>query len=118
MKRDDEYIREMLFEAEESSSYQYLASKPYDDSDEDKKRHYHAELLCDAGFFVRLNPEGVYRMTSQGHDYLDAIRDETIWNKTKEVAVSIGGGTLSMLLGIAVELLKKEAAEKFGIPLP
>ena len=98
MKRDHDYIRDMLFEAEDAASDQYVAAI----HDGDVKKSYHAKLLCDVGFFVQLNPQGVYRMTSQGHDYLDAIRDEGIWKKTKDAVAETGGSA-------ALEIMKKLA---------
>ena len=39
-----------------------------------------------------------FRMTNQGHDYLDAIRSDTIWAKTKTGAAELGGTTLGMMM--------------------
>ena len=57
------------------------------------------------------------RMTSQGHDMLDAIRSDTIWNKAKDGAASVGGVTLGILKDLALGYLKKEASERLGIAL-
>ena len=40
-----------------------------------------------------------------------------IWNKTKDGAAEIGGATLVMMKDMAVAYLRKEAAERLGIPL-
>ncbi len=85
-------------------------------SPEETKRYQHAELLCDAGFFEAVN-EGVYRMTNQGHDYLEAVRNNTIWEKTKVGASVIGGATLNIMKDLAVAYLKQEAKAKLGLDL-
>ncbi|SOC17033.1 uncharacterized protein DUF2513 [Rhodobacter sp. JA431] len=56
-------------------------------------------------------------VASAGHDYLDAIRDEGIWQKTKEGAAKMGGVTLGIMKDIAVVYMKEAAAEKLGITL-
>lgn len=116
MKRDDDYIRHLLFEAEESSEPYLLALQHLSMSAEEQKRHQHAELLCDAGFFQAVN-EGVYRITNQGHDYLAAIRSDTVWNKTKEAAGQLGGVTLGIMKDLAVAYVKQEAKAKLGLDL-
>ena len=65
---------------------------------------------------TRVSDSG-YRMTNAGHDYLDAIRSDTIWKKTKDGAAELGGVTLGMMRDIAIGYLKQEAATKLGISL-
>ena len=56
-----------------------------------------------------------YRMTNQGHDYLEAIRSDTVWNKTKQGAAEVGGMTLGMMKDLAIAYFKQEVAGKLGI---
>ena len=35
--------------------------------------------------------DSAYRLTSQGHDFIEAIRDKGIWEKTKEAVAETGG---------------------------
>lgn len=116
MKRDDDYIRQMLMDMEASDDIHMVAALHINASPEGLKRHEHAELLCDAGLFQRVN-KGVYRMTNQGHDYLAAIRSDTVWSKTKQGAAKVGGASLGMLKDIALAYVKQEAAQKLGIDL-
>ena len=116
MKRDDEYIRELLFEAEESNEPYQMAVLYMNMPPEELKRHQHFELMVDAGLFQAVN-SGVYRMTNQGHDYLNAIRNDTVWEKTKAGASQLGGATLGIMKDIAISYLKQELSEKLGLPL-
>ena len=116
MKRDDDYIRTLLIEAEASNDPYILALMTLKPSEDKLRRHVHAEWLADAGFFLEVN-NGVFRITNQGHDYLAAIRNDTVWAKTKEGAAKVGGVTLNMMKDIAVSYLKKEIAEKTGLDL-
>jgi hypothetical protein len=53
------------------------------------------------------------RLTSKGHDFLNAIRDEGVWKKTKEKITEVGGGiSLSLVTALATQYLK----EKLGLP--
>lgn len=81
------------------------------------KRHQHAQTLCDAGFFHEVTDGGVYWMTNQGYDYLECIRNDQIWEKTKGAAAQMGGATLGILREIAAAYLKQEARSKLGIEL-
>lgn len=116
MKRDDDFIRLMVLQAEESDEIRILAPLYMNPSTKDLKRHFHAELLCDAGLFEATN-DGVYRMTNQGHDYAAVIRSNEVWQKTKSGAAMIGGVTLGMMKDLAVGYVKQQAAEKLGIEL-
>ena len=52
------------------------------------------------------------RLTSAGHDYLNAVRDEGVWKKTVEKIGKLGGGvTLEIVVAIATEFIK----EKLGM---
>ena len=116
MRRDDEYIRQLLLEAEASSDLYEMALISSSSSPDDVKRHQHFELMVDAGLCQSVN-NGVYRMTNQGHDYLNAIRDDGVWEKTKEGASQVGGVTLGIMKDIAVAYVKQELSGKLGLPL-
>ncbi|MHA6264644.1 DUF2513 domain-containing protein [Arenibacterium sp. CAU 1754] len=113
MRRDLDYLRELLFEVEAAESNVVLFSRT---SESDDREIHHVDLLCDAGFLERVSDSG-YRLTNSGHDYLDAVRGETVWNKTREGAAAVGGMTLSMMKDLAIAYVKQEAAEKLGIQL-
>lgn len=117
MKRDNDYIRDMLFEAEADESHLFLAVLTMGADQKATKKHYHAELLCDAGLLVSSN-KGVYRMTSQGHDYLDAIRDEGIWKQTKDAVAEAGGSVaLEITKAVAIGFVKTKLSKHIGFDL-
>ena len=110
MKRDNDYIRELLFEFEGNDSYLKIVPWMYGMSDEQEKEHYHVQLLCDAGYIVKSldTKYSGYRLTSQGHDFIEAIRDKGIWEKTKKKIADIGGNvTLDMVKTIAIGFLEQ-----------
>jgi len=114
--RDDDLLRQMLFDFEASKDYLILDRKSLGMSEDERKWQHHLDLLCDQGFVRQISSSG-YRLTSAGHDFINAIRSDTAWEKTKDGAVKIGGATLGMMADMAVAYLKQEAAEKLGINL-
>jgi DNA-binding transcriptional ArsR family regulator len=78
---------------------------------------YHIRLLWEAGFIdahdVRTMGDYDYRakcLTWQGHEFLEASRDDGLWKKAKDTALSKGGGlTLDVLKAVLVELAKRAA---------
>ncbi len=83
-------------------------------SEAERREGYHMYLMADEGLLVGVGA-GTFRLTSYGHNYLDAIRDDTIWKKTKEGAAQIGGASLSVLFDIASAYVKQKVTEKLGI---
>ena len=84
---------------------------------------HHVNLLIKAGL---LNEVGVTRssdrrkvhLTWEGHDYLDAVRDEGIWAKTKNAVAETGGSaTLEVLKALATGFLKKKISQHTGIEI-
>lgn len=116
MKRDDDLIRVLLFEAEASEHPWFLVSIHLSSPPEELRRHEHAKLLCDAGFFQEVS-EDVFRITNQGHDYLAAIRDEGIWKKTKEAVSATGNVGLGVMKDIAIAYVKQDLSTRLGLSL-
>ena len=118
MKRDDDYLRELLFEFEKQPDWliSVIDTVAISNDEEGQKKAGHVRLLCDAGFLTAVG-KGTFRLTNSGHDYLEAIRSDTVWNKTKSGAAKVGGMTLGMMKDLALAYLKQEAAEKLGIDL-
>ncbi len=116
MKRDNDYLRTLLLKFEADDSALVFVSRELNPSQEKSKFGYHVELLCDAGFMRPVSTSD-YRVTSQGHDFLESIRDEAIWEKTKAGVNKIGGATLSVFASIAVAYGKQAIEDKLGLKL-
>lgn len=82
----------------------------------DDAYNYHAVLLIEAGLTKGAvlqtdqssNPDAVtiFRLTWEGHDFADAIKDDTVWNKAKEHVMKPAA---SWSFGVLIEYLKLEA---------
>ncbi|WP_040650425.1 DUF2513 domain-containing protein [Roseovarius sp. 217] len=117
MKRNDDFLREMLIEFEEQEDFLILDKNVMGASKEDRRWQYHLNLLEDQRLVTPVG-RGTYRMTASGHDFLEAIRDDGLWQKTKDAVSETGGNaTLEILKTLAVGLLKKKISQHTGIDL-
>ncbi len=117
MKRDDDLIRQLLMEFEAASHWELEFVSTMGMPENDEKALYHVLLLEDQGLVVSKH-EGVYRLTSQGHDFLQAIRNDGIWARTKAAVAEEGGNaTLAILRDLATGFLKKQISDKTGVQL-
>lgn len=116
MKRDMDMIRQLLIDAEAHDS------KPPFLAADDPNVVYQISLLNEAGLMnavIRKNEHGLPRdaiitgLTWDGHDFLDAARDETIWKKAQDLILKPG---MSWTFSVLLEWLKQEAQKRiFGI---
>jgi hypothetical protein len=79
---------------------------------------YHVTIMMEAGLVEgydtnHLESESptaaATRLTWEGHEFLDASRDESRWEKAKGVAKTIGGATVGVLKGILTNIMTKQA---------
>lgn len=105
MKRDMELCRKILFAVEEKYVDSAIMNLEIDSFSKEQVA-YHCKLLYEAGlvstFNARYADGGIYffavgSLTWEGHDFLDKIRSDTIWNRTKEV---VAGKGLPMVLDV------------------
>ncbi|MCY3767963.1 MAG: DUF2513 domain-containing protein [Gammaproteobacteria bacterium] len=112
MKRDHDYLRDLLFEIENQEDNLLIM-----DLSSERKRWHHVELLCDCGYMTQISDTG-FRLTSQGHDFIDSIRDEGIWSNTKAMVAETGGNaTLEIIKNLASGFLKKKISDHTGMEL-
>lgn len=81
----------------------------------------HLELLIDAGFIkgkvgeYALRSYEINRLTWQGHEFLDATRDDALWSKAKK---KVTGEAMSWTISLLLEYLKQEVRTRLGLPIP
>ena len=110
--RDLDYVRQLLMEMEAEGDYALRVIT----SDVSEKEMNHILIMADAGLLSQVDRHS-YRISWHGYDYLDAVRDEENWSKTKAALNKIGGGTFEIAKELAVAYLKQTAKEKLGIEL-
>jgi hypothetical protein len=123
MKRDMDLIRTILLNVE-ADKYPY-GGPVYVDGVPGEICARHFALLIEAGLaeghLVNSNVDGIvgailYRLTWAGHDFLEAARSDTVWNKAKAKVIQPG---LSWTFSMLVAVVKAEASaqmQKHGLP--
>lgn len=56
----------------------------------------------------------IYEMTWEGHEYLDTIRDNKVWKKSKEAVKSLKSVPLSIMGNVATKALTSIINQKTG----
>ena len=117
MKRDDDLVREILFRIEAEEDHVSAAfSQSLDTSEQGRREFGHVRLLRDAGLLELSGKYGdMVRLTNKGHDFIAAVRDDNIWEKTKNVTSKAGVSTLGVLFDVALAFGKKKIAEIAGL---
>lgn len=127
MKRDMGLMRLLLLKLEEldedgQSIYHYTSDDIQIDGYTWPQVNYHYELADEAGL-VDMGGSGVMngilfrRLTWSGHDFVDAVRDEDIWNKTKEGALAAGGFSFDLVKDLAKGFIRKKVETLTGVEL-
>ena len=120
MKRDFDLIRRILTDIENVPAGKSLDKISYPEYDE-PFIYEHVNILEEAGLIkakilkagTRIAAVHITGLTWSGHDFLDAAKDDNIWNKAKENVLKPGA---SITFGLLLEWLKIEAKQKLGIP--
>jgi hypothetical protein len=132
MRRDMDLIRDLMLKLETLpmpagaicalSAYKDL-SIPGRSTDE---INAHMFMIADVGYVIGA-PDGTRRMMNgdwmfsrlspEGHDFVDAVREPSVWSRTKAAVEKIGGWTLPIVAEIAKGYLKERAKDVLGLDL-
>ena len=114
MKRDMDLVRQILMEIEKASTFTQeieLRIPPYSA----EEIYYHVQLLDEAGLiesvkFVDRARIEIYplRLTWEGHEFLDAARDDTRWNKVKGAMAKAGGFVFEVAKALLIDYMKQQ----------
>lgn len=116
MKRNWETIRELLSKVEECSLPTEMVRLSQFSKERAAEISYHMSLLIEAGLVQgqmvqTFGPEVKdffgQRLTWEGHEFLDSIRSDTVWVKTKKIFTEQG---VSMTFELVRSVAKDAAA--------
>ena len=125
MKLDKDLLREILLaiEANDQPPLGWMTLKI--DGQAPELVSYHVMLLHEAGFILGEKLGGLNhfkwepkRLTYQGHEFLDTVRDSQVWELTKTGAEKVGSASLGLLLELGKAYGKQVLKERLGIELP
>lgn len=127
MTRDMDVIRTLLLRLE--GRYKGIGTLIFDHGDEELAIEgvdplavtYNLGLLVEAGFVKgRVTATGDFMMegmTWSGHDFLDSVRDDEIWRRTKEGISLAGGFTFDLMKALAKGYVRKKVEGMTGVDL-
>ena len=114
---DIDCIRDILLQVEETPFTVYRDSDESDEKDselsfidkyDDKTLLYHINLANELGLIkasICMGMSSVLDLSAQGHLFLADIREENVWNKTKEISKQVGASSLDTVKQIAVNVV-------------
>jgi hypothetical protein len=120
MKRDIELIRKMLLEIESRDN----VFMPSDDPADYQVIAYHLLQLQEGGLIAGIDaierPSGEQivqvkaqpRLTWAGHEFVDAVRNETLWKETTE---KVGSELGTVSFAVLTQLLAQLAKQRLGM---
>lgn len=116
MKRDMDLIRMVMLEAEKTKDPNELIDPKFEGHNE-TEISYHIALLDDAGLLHGQDRSaiGIFRwsagtLTWEGHEFVEAIRDDGVWQEALGIVAKSGGGVVFDLLKKALlKVLEKRA---------
>lgn len=118
MKKDDDYIRKLLFEYEADDEWLlFVPGETFGSGNGERRERYHVLLMMDEGLLTLVG-DGTMRITSAGHSYSAAIRDDGVWESTKAAVAETGGNAgLEIIKALATGFLRKKISQHTGIDL-
>ncbi|MEA2599183.1 MAG: hypothetical protein QOF89_175 [Acidobacteriota bacterium] len=115
MKRDLDLIRKIILTVEDLPTGNVPEEIEIDGYTEEQIG-YHSYLIVDSGFaegvdmgaFGDTSPNWqLIHLTSAGHDFAEASRNETSWNKAKSIVKEkAGGATLDILKEVLIGVIR------------
>lgn len=125
MRRDMDLIRTLLLRLEEL--HQTIGTIHFDFDDDDLRFEgydpiivaLHIKLMAEGGLIeAKVTGQGAAMFNSitwAGSDFLDSVRDDQIWRRTKEGLNQAGGFTLDIAKSLAKGLVKKQLEKLTGV---
>jgi len=111
MRRDSDLIRAILIAIEADQRGEPLYA-PAVDGYPDEMVHFHTRLLVERGFLKTYFPDRTgrqpwvcIRLTWEGYDFLDHIRDPVVWRTVKHAAGKVGSWSIETLAAIAKSMI-------------
>lgn len=117
MKLDKDLVREILLQVEASPDPREWIDLNISGHSQEEIA-YHVEILDEAGFIEAQNLSSMsgydwraQRLTYEGHEFLDTVRDAEVWRLTKETAKKTGVASIKALFEIGKSYARQKLIE-------
>ncbi|MGI9386981.1 MAG: DUF2513 domain-containing protein [Methyloligellaceae bacterium] len=131
MKRDLDTVRELLFYLEEKPGHRPIRAEQIEiEGRTHNELKYQLILMYQAGFLdaevqrSKTNPDRIFEaipfgLSWDGHEFLETVRDDDVWRKTKTGAKQLGTFSYDVLRDLAKSIVKKKLSDltagEFGV---
>lgn len=124
MKRDMNLIRDLLLDIEAKDDGSGRTVEIAIDGHSQNVLTEHLFLLYEAGFIEAVDASHmqgrhllVQRITWPGHEFLNVIRDQDIWEKTREGMREAGGFSMDLAKALAKGFIRKNVERYTGVEI-
>lgn len=123
MRRDLDLVREILLKLEASEG-PLDVNKLVSDNRSANLVAYHFKIMAQGGLIEANNVEEhqsfmaeALSLTWGGHEYLDALKSDTVWQKVKKMLKEHGGDIpYAVVKKAAVAFLEQKISSEIGLP--
>src|SRR5207302_1824806 len=114
-------IRDILFKIEENPTG-FAGGDIAIDGYSEEEIGYHCYLICDAGLAAGVSDTNldstsprvlISHLNWQGHEFIDAARDDTVWNKAKD---TVKKSVKTASIEVMKQVLNWVVRSQLGIP--
>ena len=118
MKLDKDLVREILLALETDDGDPFGWKDLSFGGHSQEEVAYHVCILAEGGFLTAMDLSTMdgadwrpQRLTYDGHEFLDTIRDNQVWKLTKDTAKKAGVGGLKVLVEVGKSYAKQKLIE-------
>lgn len=123
MKLNPDCIRDILFVVENNATYSNDVSeetifKELDSKYPREEILYHVRQCEHSGLFLKVvhyfGGFSIQDLSPYGHQFINDIRQDNNWNRTKDIAKNVGSFSLDVLKDISSQVIATLISNQFG----
>ena len=123
MRLNPDCIRDILLIVEKYATYsndveQEIVFQELEDTYNHEEILYHIRQCEASGLFLKVQyffgGFSIVGLSPEGHQFVNDIRQDTNWNRTKEVAKNVGSTSLDVLKEISVQVISNLISNQFS----
>jgi hypothetical protein len=123
MRLNPDCIRDILLVVEKHATYsndveQDIVFRKLEDTYNHEEILYHIRQCEASGLFLKVQHFfggfSIIDLSPAGHQFINDIRQDTNWNKIKEIAKNVGSTSLDVLKEISVQVISNLISNQFS----
>lgn len=126
MRLNPDCVRDILLFVEDATDYRKsccIGPKSLDpplDSYSANEIMYHVDQCCMSGYFSKSSSDldgnvTIKGLSPLGHQFIDNVRNDTIWNDVKSISGKVGSKSLNALMQISTGVITSIIEHQIGL---